>query len=97
MVQVRFTENKGEKLVFIEAGVCLMQGVRLIWGPLVTGFTEYDSDDNNNNNNNNNKRITVQAISIVIGALGIITRGVGNWLGHLGMPYNMELYSRFAC
>ena len=30
LVQVRFTENKGKKLVFTEAGVRLMQGVRLV-------------------------------------------------------------------
>ena len=28
-----------EKLVFTEAGVCLMQGLHLIRGPLNTGFT----------------------------------------------------------
>ena len=40
LVQVRFTENeREEKLVFTEAGVRLMQGVHLIWGPLNTGFT----------------------------------------------------------
>ena len=39
LVQVHVKENKGRKLVFTEAGVCLMQGVRLIWGPLNTGFT----------------------------------------------------------
>ena len=39
-ILVRFTENKGEKLVFTEADVRLMQpGVRLIWGPLNTCFT----------------------------------------------------------
>ena len=27
---------------FAEAGVCLMQGVCLIWGPLNTGFTVYE-------------------------------------------------------
>ena len=37
-MQVHFTENKG-LLVFTEAGVRLMQGVCLIWGPLNTGFT----------------------------------------------------------
>ena len=41
LVQVRFTEKKGRKLVFTEAGVRLIQGVPLIWGPLNTGFTEY--------------------------------------------------------
>ena len=39
LTQVRFTENKEEKLFFTEAGIRLMQGVRLIWGPLNTGFT----------------------------------------------------------
>ena len=36
-MQVHFTENKGRKIT--EAGVRLMQGVRLIWSPLNTGFT----------------------------------------------------------
>ena len=39
LVQVHFKENKGKKLVFTGAGVRLMQGVRLIWGPLNIGFT----------------------------------------------------------
>ena len=37
LVQVHFTENKEEKWVFTEAGVHLMQGVCLIWGPLNMG------------------------------------------------------------
>ena len=39
LVQVHFTENKEEKVVFTEDGVRLIQGVRLIRGPLNTGFT----------------------------------------------------------
>ena len=40
-IQVHFTESKGEKLVFTEAGVHLMQILRLIWGPLNTGLTVF--------------------------------------------------------
>ena len=40
LVQIHFTENKGRKLVFIEAGVGLMQGACLIWGLLNTVFNE---------------------------------------------------------
>ena len=34
---------------------------------------------------------SVQVIPIVIGALGTVTRGFGNWLRHLGMLYSMKL------
>ena len=39
LAQVHFKESVEENLVCTEAGVCLMQGVRLITGPLNTGFT----------------------------------------------------------
>ena len=37
LVQVHLQKIREEKLVFTEAGVRLMQGLRLIWGPLKAG------------------------------------------------------------